>query len=421
MGALLGACSSTRRVDAPKMPLTNVAIVKAKSGKKPFRLFDSGGLYIEISPAGGKLWRLKYRFNGKEKRLALGVYPDVPLAKARDNRDKARQLLADGVDPGENRKAQNAAKADRATNSFEVVAREWFVKHSPNWATSHADKIIKRLENDVFPWIGGQPIADISAPEVLKVLHRIEGRGALDTAHRTYQNFGQVFRYAVATGRSTRDPSADLRGALPPAKHEHFASITEPAKVAELLRAIGGFKGTFIVQCALRLAPMLFVRPGELRKALWADFDLDKAEWTYLVTKTNTEHLVPLSSQAVAILHELHALTGEREYVFPGRDPKKPMSDAAVNAALRRLGYDTRTEITGHGFRAMARTILHQDLDFAPEVIEHQLAHRVPDSLGATYNRTKFIKQRRLMMQKWADYLDSLAAGADVVPIKKVA
>lgn len=403
------------------MSLTNIAIQKAKAGKKPIRRYDSGGLYIEISPAGGKLWRLKYRFNGKEKRLALGVYPDVPLVKARDNRDKARQLLADGVDPGENRKAQRASKTDQAENSFEVVAREWFLKHSPNWATSHADKVLQRLEKDVFPWVGGRPIAEITAPEVLKVLQRIEGRGALDTAHRAYQNFGQVFRYAVATGRSTHDPSADLKGALPPAKHEHFASITEPAKVAELLRAIGGFKGTFIVQCALRLAPMLFVRPGELRKARWAEFDLDKAEWTYLVTKTNTDHLVPLSRQAVAVLRELHALTGEREYVFPGRDPKKPMSDAAVNAALRRMGYDTRTEITGHGFRAMARTILHQDLDFAPEIIEHQLAHRVPDSLGAAYNRTKFIKQRRVMMQKWADYLDSLAAGADVVPIKKVA
>lgn len=403
------------------MPLTNIAIQKAKAGKKPVRLYDSGGLYVEISPAGGKLWRLKYRFGGKEKRLALGAYPDVPLTKARDNRDKARQLLADGVDPSENRKAQSAAKTAGAENSFEVVAREWFAKHSPNWATSHADKIIQRLEKDVFPWVGGRPIAEITAPEVLKVLHRIEGRGALDTAHRAYQNFGQVFRYAVATGRSARDPSTDLKGALPPAKHEHFASITEPAKVAELLRAIGGFKGTFTVQCALRLAPLLFVRPGELRKARWADFDLDKAEWTYLVTKTNTEHLVPLSSQAVAILHELHSLTGQRECVFPGRDPKKPMSDAAVNAALRRMGYNTKTEITGHGFRAMARTILHQDLEFAPEVIEHQLAHRVPDSLGAAYNRTKFIKQRRVMMQKWADYLANLANGADVVPIKKVA
>ncbi len=400
------------------MPLTNTAIRNAKPGKKPIRMFDGSGLYLEISPAGGKLWRLKYRFNTKEKRLALGVYPDVPLAKARDKRDKARQLLADGIDPGENRKTQDAAKAERAANSFEVVAREWYAKHKPNWAASHSDKIIKRLENDVFPWLGGKPIAEITAPEVLSCLRRIEGRGALDTAHRAQQNCGQVFRYAVATGRAMRDPTGDLRGSLPPAKHEHFAAITEPAAVGELLRAIDGFRGTFIVQCALRLAPMLFVRPGELRKARWAEVNLDKAEWRYLVTKTKTDHLVPLASQAVAILRELQALTGHGDYLFPGaRSNGKPMSDAAVNAALRRMGYDTRTEVTGHGFRAMARTILHQELGIAPEVIEHQLAHRVPDALGTAYNRTKFFKERWKMMQTWADYLDNLKTGAEVIPL----
>lgn len=403
------------------MALTDTEIKKAKPADKPRRLYDGGGLYLEVAVHGGKLWRLKYRFAGKEKRLALGIYPDVPLAEARKRREVARVLLAQEVDPGEHRKAQKASQTEGAANSFEVIAREWFAKHSASWAVTHAEKIINRLENDVFPWIGKRPIAATTAPEVLAMLRRIEGRGALDTAHRAQQNCGQVFRYAVATGRATRDPTADLRGALPPAKHKHFASITEPEKVAELLRAVGAFQGTFIVQCALRLAPMLFVRPGELRKARWVDFNLDKAEWCYLVTKTKTEHLVPLSTQAVAILRELQALTGQREYVFPGRDPKKAMSDAAVNAALRRLGYDTRTEITGHGFRAMARTILHQDLDFAPEIIEHQLAHRVPDSLGAAYNRTKFIKQRRAMMQKWSDYLEGLAASADVVPIKKAA
>lgn len=397
------------------MPLTDTLVRKAKPSEGPRRLFDGGGLYIEISPAGGKLWRLKYRFSGKEKRLALGIYPDVSLAESRKRRDAARELLAREIDPGEHRKIQNAAKAERAANSFETVAREWFAKHSPSWAASHADKIIKRLENDVFPWLGNRPVAEIAAPDVLKVLRRVEGRGALDTAHRAHQNCGQIFRYAVATGRALRDPSADLRGALPPAKHEHFSSITEPSQVAELLRAIDGFRGTFIVQSALRLAPLLFVRPGELRKALWIEFDLKKGEWRYLVTKTKTEHLVPLSAQAVRILAELRELTGHGSYVFPGRDPKKPMSDAAVNAALRRMGYDTRTEITGHGFRAMARTILHQELGFAPELIEHQLAHRVPDALGAAYNRTKFIKQRREMMQQWADYLDELKVGAQVI------
>jgi integrase len=271
--------------------------------------------------------------------------------------------VADGIDPGEQRKDMKEAKAARATNNFEAVAREWFAKYSPGWAISHSDKIIQRLENDVFPWVGGKPISEISAPEVLKVLHRIEGRGAFDTAHRALQNCGQVFRYGVATGRVLSDPCRDLRGALRPLKHEHFAAITEPALVAELLRAIDGFRGTFIVQSDLRLAPLFFVRPGELRKAEWAEFNLNNAEWRYTVSKTKTEHLVPLASQAVAILSDLHALTGQRRYVFPGRDPQKPMSDAALNAALRRLGYDTKTEITGHGFRAMARTILHQDLD----------------------------------------------------------
>ncbi len=399
------------------MTLTHTAIVKAKPGQKPIRMFDGGGLYLEVSPAGGKLWRLKYRFHGKERRLSLGIFPAVALKDARERRDEARKLLANGIDPSENRKAQKAARADRAGNSFEVIAREWYARHKPNWAASHADKIILRLEKDVFPWLGSKPVAEITAPDLLSCLRRIEGRGALDTAHRVHQNCGQVIRYAVATGRAIRDPSADLKGALPPAKHEHFAAITEPKAVAELLRAIDAFRGTFQVQCALRLAPLFFVRPGELRKAEWAHFDLEKAEWRYLVTKTKMEHLVPLASQAVAILRELHALTGERRYVFPGRDPHKAMSEAAVNAALRRMGYDTKTEITGHGFRAMARTILHQELDIAPEVIEHQLAHRVPGALGAAYNRTKFLSARRAMMQQWADYLDKLKAGAEIIPL----
>jgi integrase len=402
------------------MSLTNTAIRNAKIVRKPYKIADAKGLFLLVTPAGGKWWRYRYRFGGKHKMLSMGIYPDVSLAKARERRDAARQLLADGIDPGENRKVQKAAKIERAENTFEAVAREWFAKYKPNWAASHADKIINRLENDVFPWLGGKPIAEIPAPEVLSCLRRIEGRGALDTAHRAHQNCGQVFRYAVATGRAVRDPTGDLKGALPPAKREHYAAITEPAAVGELLRAIDGFRGTFVVQCALRLAPMFFVRPGELRKARWTEFDLDKAEWRYLVTKTKTEHLVPLASQAVVILRELQALTGHGEYLFPGiRRNGKPMSDAAVNAALRRMGYDTKTEITGHGFRAMARTILHQELGIAPEVIEHQLAHRVPDVLGTAYNRTKFLPARRAMMQKWANYLDKLKVGAQVIQMRR--
>ncbi|CAD6557014.1 tyrosine-type recombinase/integrase [Paraburkholderia metrosideri] len=397
------------------MALTDVGVRNAKPTGKLYRLFDERGMYLEVSATGGKWWRFKYRFGGKEKRLSLGVYPDVGLKDARARRDEARKLLAKNIDPGIERKVQKAATVERAANSFEAVAREWFARQAPGWATSHADKIMGRLENDVFPWLGGRAIAEIKAPEVLAVLRRVEARGALDTAHRVHQNCGQVFRYAVATGRAERDISSDLRGALPPARHTHFASVTEPAEVASLLRALDGFQGTFVVQCALRLAPLLFVRPGELRTAEWTQFDLDKAQWRYTVSKTKTEHLVPLSTQAVATLRELHALTGQRQYVFPGRDVKKPMSGAAINAALRRMGFDTKTEITGHGFRAMARTILHEQLRFPSEVIEHQLAHRVADALGTAYNRTRFIDDRVVMMQRWADYLDRLKAGAEVI------
>lgn len=397
------------------MPLTDAAVRNAVPRDKPYRLADSAGLYLEVSPAGGKYWRFKYRFAGKEKRLALGVYDTIGLKVARERRDAARQLLANGIDPGEHRKVQKAVTVERASNSFETVAREWFCKQAPGWAASHADKIMQRLEKNVFPWLGGRPIAEITAPELLTVLRRIETRGALDTAHRAHQNCGQIFRYAVATGRAERDPSGDLRGALQPSKHGNFAAITDPAKVGELLRAIDAFKGTFVVRCALLLAPLLFVRPGELRKAEWDGFDLDRAEWRYFVTKTKTEHTVPLASQAVAVLRELADLTGRGRYVFPGRDPKKPMSEAAVNAALRRMGYDTKTEMTGHGFRAMARTILHEELHIKPEVIEHQLAHKVPDALGTAYNRTRFMKERREMMQCWANYLDELKSGARVL------
>ncbi len=248
---------------------------------------------------------MKYRFNGKEKRLSLGVYPDVSLKDARNRRDEARKLLANEVDPSENRKAKNAAKTERAANSFEVVAREWFSKHEPNWSVNHANRIIRRLERDIFPWIGGKAIADITAPQLLEAVRRIEQRGALETAHRALSNCGQVFRYAVATGRAERDPSGDLRGALAPVKGTHFASVTEPKQVAGVLRALDGYEGTLPVRCALRLAPLVFVRPGELRHAQWEDIDLDNAEWRYIVTKTNTQHIVPLARQVVEILEEL--------------------------------------------------------------------------------------------------------------------
>ncbi|MHB8562671.1 MAG: tyrosine-type recombinase/integrase [Acidiferrobacteraceae bacterium] len=399
--------------------LTDTEIRAAKPRQKVAKLFDERGLYLEVTPTGGKWWRLKYRFSGKEKRLSLGVYPDVSLKDARARRDAARKLVADGIDPSENRKAQKAVKQDRAANSFEVVAREWYAKHAPNWAEHHGDRIIRRFERDIFPWIGGKPIANVAAPELLAVVRRIESRGALETAHRALGNCGQVFRYAIATGRAERDPSGDLRGALPPVKGEHFAATTEPKRVAEILRAMDGYEGTLTVRCALRVAPLVFVRPGELRKAEWADIDLDAAEWRYTVTKTNTPHIVPLSRQAVEILRELQPLTGRGRFVFPGaRSNGRPMSDNAILAALRRLGI-AKEEMSGHGFRAMARTILDEVLGVRPDFIEHQLAHAVRDPNGRAYNRTAHLSERRKLMQQWADYLDELKAGTEVVSLRQ--
>lgn len=404
------------------MKLSDISVRKSKAESKAYKLSDGGGMYLEVMPNGSKYWRLKYRFNGKEKKLALGVYPDVSLALARERMHDARKLLATDTDPSENKKAVKAAKFDKSENSFEVVAREWIASHMANKAASHRDKVVRRFELYIFPWLGSKPIADITAPQVLDTVKRIEKLGILETAHRALQTCGQVFRYAVQTGRALRDITADLKGALPPTRTVHMASFTEPSEVAKLLRAIDGFKGTITVQCALRLAPLVFVRPSELRMAKWADFDLDAAEWRYLVSKTKTDHLVPLPHQAVEILREIWPLSGHGEYVFMGgHSPLKPMSESAINAALKRMGYDTKTQITGHGFRAMARTILHERLNIDPHIIEHQLAHKVPDTLGAAYNRTKFIEQRKVMMQAWANYLDGLKAGAKIIPIGKSA
>ncbi|MGA7180456.1 MAG: tyrosine-type recombinase/integrase [Thiobacillaceae bacterium] len=353
----------------------------------------------------------------KEKLLSLGVYPDVSLKDARERRDAARKLLANDTDPGEARKAQKAAKVTRAANSFEAVAREWYAKRLPGWAASHSSKILARLENDIFPWIGGRPIAEITAPEVLAVLRRIESRGVLETAHRALQNCGQVFRYAVATGRAQRDPCGDLKGALPPVTHTHFAAVTALPKLAELLTTMDAYQGNLITRSALRLLPLVFVRPGELRQAKWEHIDLERGEWRYFVTKTKQEHIVPLSTQAAAILRDLHCLTGPEGYVFPGlRSHERPMSENTINAALRYMGYDKETQ-TGHGFRAVARTVLDEELGFAPHLIEHQLAHSVRDAMGRSYNRTKHLAERHQMMQAWADFLDRLKAGAEIIPL----
>jgi integrase len=372
------------------MPLTDTALRSAKPQGKAFRLFDVGGLYLEVSPAGGKWWRWKYRYGGKEKRLSLGVYPDVSLKAARAKRDDARKQLADGIDPGQARKAEKLAQA--GAECFEPIAREWHEKFSAGWVASHGDRILRRLERDLFPWLGARPIAEVKAPELLAVLRRIESRGALETVHRAMQNCGQVFRYAVATGRAERDPTGDLRGALPPPNGKHHASILDPKRIGELLRAIDGYEGFFATKCALRLAPLVFVRPGELRKAQWPEINLDAAEWRIPAArmKMREQHIVPLSRQAIEILGELEPLTNRGipaklnapRYVFPGAQSReRPMSENAILAALRRMGY-AKEEMTGHGFRSMASTLLHEH-GWSHHAIERQLAHAERNSVSA--------------------------------------
>jgi integrase len=404
------------------MALTDTAIRKAKPTDKPQRLFDGGGLYLELSPAGGKWWRLKYRFGGKEKRLSLGTYPDTGLADARDKRDAARKLLSAGIDPGEQRKAVKAAGEERAANSFAVIAAEWLALQKPRMAAATLEKAQWTFDELVNPWIGSRPITAIDAPELLKLLRRIEERGAHETAHRTKQRCGQVFRYAISTGRAKHDPTADLRGALAPVVSTSRAAITDPAKVGDLLRAIGTYQGSLVTKCALQLAPLVFVRPGELRKAEWAEIDLDGAQWRIPAArmKMREEHIVPLAPQAVAVLRELHDLTGRGQYVFPSyRGKARTMSENTVNAALRYMGFDKDT-MTGHGFRALASTRLNE-MGWAPDVIERQLAHAERNKVRAAYNRAQYLVERTRMMAAWADYLDVLRAGGKVVAIKRKA
>ena len=390
------------------MNLTSTAIRASKPNEKTQRLFDGRGLYLEISPKGGRWWRFKYYFEGRERRCSLGVYPDVSLQQARERREEARKMVADGIDPIQHRKAQKAAKQDRLAHSFEVIAREWLDKYSPTWSPEHSKRNYQNMEKDIFPWVGSVPISNLTPGKLLEALQRTEKRGALETAHRLLSNCTRVFRYAIATGRAKDNPCDQLKGALPPVKGGHFAAVTEPKKVAEILKAIDCYEGTLTVRCALQLAPLVFVRPGELRRAEWKDIDFDSEEWRYLVIKTQTPHIVPLSRQAIQILHEVRPLTGEGRYVFPSaRTNLRPMSDNALLAAMRRMGI-AKDEMSTHGFRAMARTILDEVLGVRPDYIEHQLAHAVRDPNGRAYNRTAHLEERRKMMQKWADYLDKL-------------
>nr|HIL74047.1 DUF4102 domain-containing protein [Rhodospirillales bacterium] len=392
------------------MSLTDTAIRKAKPRDKPYKLYDERGLFLLVNLKGGKWWRFKYRFDGKEKQLSLGVYPDVGLKDARELRDDARKQVAAGINPSENRKAQRLTRNKQAANTFEVIAREWLSNQSSSWVDGHTRRITGRLEKGVFPYIGSMSIVDINAPKLLEVMRRIEQRPAVETAHRVLGNCGQIFRYAIATGRAERDISADLRGALKPKKKEHFAAVTDSKAVGVLLRKLNGYQGTLVVGNALKFAPLVFVRPGELRQAKWKDMDFEKAEWRFFVTKTSVEHIVPLSHQALSILKDLQPVTGSGVYVFPSlRSPKgdRPMSDNAVLSAMRSLGI-SKEEMSGHGFRAMARTLLDEVLGFRPDFIEHQLAHAVRDPNGRAYNRTAHLAERKKMMQRWANYLDEL-------------
>ena len=411
------------------MPLTDTAIRKAMPGPKTRKLSDGKGLYLELSPAGGRWWRLKYRIAGVEKRISLGTYPETSLKAAREKMEEARALVAQGIDPSQARKAakQEAAHQDEQAQreaqglplhgSFESVAREWFDTRKDEWATTYAKKIFRRLEADVFPWLGKLPVPNITPPMVLDMLRKAESRGAIETAHRVLETCGQVFRFAVATGRIESNPARDLKDALRKPMVQHFAAITDPQRFGELLRAIDSYRGTPVVCAALRLMPLMLLRPGELRQAQWDELDLPAATWTVPAARMKREkvgkiygkpHIVPLPRQAVAIFEALKPLTEHSPYVFRGeRSAQRPMSDAAINAALRTLGFSA-DEVTGHGFRASARTMIVERLGIAESVVEAQLAHSVRDNLGRAYNRTEFMQERVRMMQQWADYLDTL-------------
>lgn len=407
------------------------ATIKAvRSGDPRKRLTDGDGLYLLLSVKGGAHgWRLDYTFEGRRKTLSLGTYPSTTLAIARRKADAAREKVADGQDPSQERKAQRVvnAKAIEAEkrqqqglppiDSFEDVGCEWFEVRRGGWANGYSEKVIARLENDVFPYVGSVPVNGITPTQLLEVLRRIEARGVIETAHRALESCGQIFRYAIATGRSTVNPARDLKDALRRPEPQNFPAITDPKRFGELLRACDAYAATPVVRAALKLAPMLLLRPGELRFAEWPEINLDAALWTVPSVRMKRElrekqqgapHLVPLPRQAVAVLRDLHQLTGHATMVFRGeRHHHRPMSENTINAALRAMGFPA-DEVTGHGFRATARTMLHERLGFSPDVIEAQLAHSVRDSLGRAYNRTEFVEQRRVMLQSWADYLDIL-------------
>lgn len=415
-----------------KEVLKDSTIQSKKPTDKDQRLNDGGGLYLLVKPNGSKWWRLDYSVSGKRKTLSVGVYPATGLADARRKAEAARNSVANGVDPSDTRKEQKQVQQTIIENqkridaglpvvgSFGEVALEFFEKKMQNKSDSHRKRTWRVIENDLMPWLKNRPINEIKAPELLDVLRRIETR-TVEMSHRALQASGQIFRYGVSTGRCDSDISQSLKGALANKQSTHFSAVTDTKQLGGLLRSIDDYSGSFVVRSALMLAPLVFVRPGELRALEWAHVDFDSAEWRYLVTKTNTQHIVPLSRQAVEILRNLHPLTGSGRFAFPSArtpDGSRCISDMALLAGLRRMGFD-KDEMTIHGFRAVARTLLDEVLGFRLDFIEHQLAHAVRDPNGRAYNRTAHLEERRKMMQSWADYLDSLKAGATVLQFRK--
>jgi integrase len=385
--------------------LSNAAIKAATPRTKPYRLYDERGLHLLVTPRGGRWWRIKYRFNGRAQMLSLGVYPEVSLKDARSRRDEMLRDRANGINPADQRRARR----HRSANTFETVAREWFSKYAPTWVESHSSKVIRRLELYLFPWIGGYPIASLSAPDILKCLRRAEEVAKLETAKRVLQSCARIFRYAIATGRAERNPAVDLQGSLAPAIGRHLAAITNPSEFAELLRKIESYPGSATVRLALKLAPLVFVRPGELRSAEWSEIDFSNSEWHIPAPKMKMrgKHIVPLARQSMHILRELRALTGTSQYVFPSaRSSTRPLSNVALLAALRRMGYE-QGSLTVHGFRSTASTMLNEQ-GKNRDWIERQLAHGEQDGVRAAYNYADYLPQRKAMMQEWADYLDKL-------------
>jgi integrase len=408
----------------PKLakPLTDLLIKNAKpKGDKPYTLADGGGMYLEVTATGSKIWRMSYRQeNGKKNRLTFGTYPEITLIEARAKRTEARKQLAHDVDPAQFKREVIHSKAVAATHTFEIVARTWLTKTVATREAITQEKITNWLQKDVFPFIGSMPISTIKPLDILTTVQKMEARHAIDSAHRVKQICGMILRHGVALGLIERDVTVDLKGALTVIPKTNYAAITEPNQAGELMRSIFNYSGHAYAVAALKLSPLLFVRPGELRAAEWSEIDLDLAEWRIpgIKMKMRVDHLVPLSKQAMAILREVQPMSGHGKFVFPSiRTGERCMSENTINAALRGMGY-TKETMTAHGFRAMARTIMDEVLGERVDLIEHQLAHAVKDPNGRAYNRTSHLPARREMMQRWADYLDKLRKGAEVIPLR---